>query len=128
MKEYKKSLEHHEHEQDVNIKSQYNKTHHAKKEDHHHETINGISYSEHHCMKLNGYRPEDRPYGNESRTSWKLNGILGDSTYSAKKASEWIKAGLEVREYNAKGELRKVHNARPSTTAMLNKLRVSFAK
>lgn len=108
--EHKKSLEQFEHEQDVKLKQQYNATHHARKEDHHHETFSGISYSEYNCMKLNGYRADDRPYGREDRRRWKLFGMLGDETYSEEKAKTWIASGKEVREYNAKGELTKVHN------------------
>ena len=125
--EHKKSLEQYEHEQDVKLRQQYNATHHARKEDHHHETFSGISYSEYQCLKLGGYRSDDRPYGREERISWKLNGTLGDQTYSPEKAKAWILQGLEVRELNARHELVMVYNASKKTVNMMNQYKIQLA-
>lgn len=125
--EHKKSLEQFEHEQDVKLRQQYNATHHARKEDHHHETFSGISYSEYHCGKLNGYRADDRPYGREDRIKWKLFGMLGDETYSKAKAKEWIASGKSVKEYNAKGELTMIYNPDKGQIALLNKYNIQMA-
>ena len=125
--EHRKSLDQFEHEQEVKLKQKYNATHHAKKQDHHHETFSGISYSEYHCAKLNGYRADDRPYGREERVSWKTGGVLGDQTYSPEKAKAWILAGFEVKEYNAKRELVMVYNASKKTVNMMNQYRIQLA-
>lgn len=123
MKQFSKSVEKHEQEQDVKLKQQYNATHHARKEDHHHNTTTGIAYSEYQCLKLGHYRSDDRPHGNEKYATWK-NRATNATTFSKAEAKAWIKAGVEVWEYSSNETLKKVHNVSKATREMFKKNRV----
>ena len=121
MKTFTSGLEQYEHQLDVKLRREYNKNHHAKKEDHHHETFHGISYSEYQCLKLGGYRSDDRPYGNANNRHWRVstgNAFTSFDTLSFHEAMAKVAEGLEVREYNAKGLLEIVYRPRPETVKM----------
>lgn len=130
MRPYHKSISKRNEEDRQALEKQYKATHHFKKEDHQHETQHGIGYSEYQCLKLGGYRADDRPWGNAGDKKWRIH-KKGQTMFDVKEtlskttAMEWISQGLEVWAYDQKGNLKTVHNASKNTLYEFNKQRVT---
>lgn len=133
MRPYQKSVSKRNEEERQTLERQYKVTHHFKKEDHQHETQHGIGYSEYQCLKLGGYRADDRPYGNAGDKKWRIH-KKGQTMFDVKEtlsketAKTWIAQGLEVWAYDQKGNLKTVHNASKNTLYEFNKMRVTGVK